>query len=136
MKIYLAARYSRYPEMQQVAQRLRALGHSVTSRWIQGTHQYRGDETPEQKLALRRRWAEIDFADLIQAELLLSFTEDESTLPPESRSRGGRHVKFGIAMGRMLRLWIVGPRKNVFHCIDDVRQFDTLDQALAALSVE
>lgn len=38
MKIYLAATYSKYPMMQQVAARLRAIGIEVTSRWITGQH--------------------------------------------------------------------------------------------------
>ena len=39
MEIYLAARYSRHPEMQRCAAELVNLGHEVTSRWIWGEHQ-------------------------------------------------------------------------------------------------
>ena len=39
MKVYLAARYGRHPEMRKVRGDLEALGHSVTSRWINGTHE-------------------------------------------------------------------------------------------------
>jgi hypothetical protein len=38
MKIYLAARYSRRPEMCRYAQQLENLGYEVTSRWLNGTH--------------------------------------------------------------------------------------------------
>jgi len=39
MWVYLAARYSRHPEMQQYAADLTAMGHEVCSRWIWGNHQ-------------------------------------------------------------------------------------------------
>lgn len=38
MKIYLASNYTRHPEMRVYAANLEALGHEITSRWIQGKH--------------------------------------------------------------------------------------------------
>ena len=42
MKVYLAARYGRRLEMLEVAKRLEATGHEVTSRWIRGSTGARG----------------------------------------------------------------------------------------------
>jgi hypothetical protein len=39
MRIYLAARYDRRHEMRDVARRLRAAGHAITSIWIEGLHE-------------------------------------------------------------------------------------------------
>jgi len=65
-------------------------------------------------------------------EVVISFTEH----PRSTNSRGGRHVEFGIALGQMLRVWIVGPRENVFHCMEEVRQFDSWTQAREQLQSE
>ena len=48
--------------------------------------------------------------------------------------RGGANVEFGIAFGRMMRTWVVGPRENVFHCMEDVLVFENFDQCLVRLS--
>ncbi len=34
VKIYLAARYTRFTELQAHAARLEGLGHTITSRWL------------------------------------------------------------------------------------------------------
>lgn len=133
MRIYLAARYSRREELVACRTDLNSLGHTVTSRWLNGNHQV--DDaglSVEAKRSERERFAREDFADVISAEMCISFTET----PRTTNSRGGRHVEFGIALGRMLRVWIVGPAENVFHCMDDVRQFESWAQALEALKME
>lgn len=62
-KIYLAARYSRHPEMRLIAEHLMLLGHIVTSRWINGNH----DSTPETTEYDSRRYAQEDLHDLTSA---------------------------------------------------------------------
>lgn len=39
MKVYLAARYSRRVELCEYREQIRAAGHEVTSRWLDGDHQ-------------------------------------------------------------------------------------------------
>lgn len=126
MKIYLAARYSRFPEMQRHRAQLEARGHTVTSRWINGDH----EGPPEIAQAERTRYAEEDFADLIAAEVVISFTEK----PREtSTSRGGRHVEFGIALATGKQCIVVGHRENVFHCLPEVEFYETWEAALETL---
>jgi hypothetical protein len=38
-RVYLAARYSRREELCRYADDLRAIGHTITSRWLDGNHQ-------------------------------------------------------------------------------------------------
>lgn len=38
MLIYLASRYSRFPEMQTYRTDLQKAGHVVTARWVDGDH--------------------------------------------------------------------------------------------------
>jgi predicted alpha/beta-hydrolase family hydrolase len=122
MKIYLASRYSRYPEMQQVAQDLAQLGHTVTSRWILGDHDRRTHGASESARFLPL-WADEDWQDLLVADVCISFTEGPGEAP--GRSRGGRHVEHGIALATGKRCLVVGYRENVFHWLPRVEFFPT-----------
>lgn len=124
MKIYLASRYSRREELCGYREQLEAKGHIVTSRWLNGNHQLdkhgipigehgeklvEGD-TPESSDAanlLRAHFVSEDTADVVDSELVISFTE-----PPRSAlgNRGGRHVEFGMAVALKKRLFVVGHR--------------------------
>lgn len=144
MRIYLAARYSRRLELCEYRDQLRAAGHTVQATWLDGEHQISDRGTPigesgealvegddesasERAAALRQRLAHEDYRDVAMCELLIAFTE-----PPRSNhSRGGRHVELGIALGMMKRVFIVGPRENIFCWLEDVRQFDTWDACRA-----
>lgn len=114
MLIYLASRYSRYPEMQQVRADLEAVGHTVTSRWIEGNHRIDGNGLSEDaKQGERTRFAVEDLDDLLKAECIVSFTE----LPKSAVMRGGRHEELGIGIGTKKKCVVIGPRENVFHCL-------------------
>ena len=117
MKIYLASRYSRYPEMQMYAAELAQMGHSITSRWIQGDHELRADGHSNDA-HWQIQWAEEDYQDLLQACLCLSFTEAPGDTP--GRNRGGRHVELGIALASNKLCLVVGPREHVFHWLPQV----------------
>lgn len=120
MKIYLASRYSRRYELIGVRAVLEKLGHSVTSRWLNGDHQISDTGLgPTSRLgddAERIRFACEDWEDVLAADWVISFTEE----PRAINSRGGRHVEFGAAMALNKRCIIVGPRENVFHCLPAV----------------
>lgn len=142
-RVYLAASYSRRVELLQYRQDLELLGYTVTSRWLNGTHQIADDgrpigeagellvegtsvETPA--VELRRHFLREDMEDVAACDILVSFTE-----PPRSEhSRGGRHVEHGMALAFRKYLVIVGPRENLFHWHPNTVQFDTWDEALAA----
>lgn len=130
-RIYLAARYSRREELCGYADQLRAAGHVVTSRWINGNHQVddRGLSV-EAHRSERERFAMEDFEDVCTANVIINFTEQ----PRSSNSRGGRHVELGIALGLGMRCIVVGPRENVFHCLPSVAVYETWESALAALT--
>jgi len=84
MRIYLAARYSRFPEMAQYAKELTALGHTVTSRWILGDHDIRAHGQSDADHYMRL-WAQEDWEDLCAADVVISFTEapvESNKLPP------------------------------------------------------
>lgn len=120
MKFYLAARYTRIKEMQGIAKRLTEMGHIVTSRWIEGTHDWDGvDQQRGQQLALD------DLEDLLSANQVIVFTP--------GGTRGGMHYEFGYAQAYGIACVIVGPRQNIFHCIETIVNFDNPEQFLAAV---
>lgn len=137
MRIYLAARYSRRLELCGYREQLRAIGHTVDAVWLNGEHQIsdagvpigeHGESLVEGKLrpgerlspedqsdaakVLRMKFAHDDFRDVVSCDLLIHFTEQPRS--DSGRGRGGRHVEMGIALGMMKRVWIVGPRENLF----------------------
>ena len=155
--IYLAGRYSRRLELCSYRAEIIGLGFRVQSTWLNGDHQIsdtgepineRGEALVEGKIrpvsslsaeklvaeaaALRQRFAHEDFLDVSMCQLLIAFTEKPRGQP----GRGGRHVELGIALGQMKKVWIVGPRENIFCWLDDVRQFDCFHEALNLLKEE
>lgn len=127
MKIYLAARYSRHPEMQRCRDDLEALGHTVTSRWINGDHKMVNDSmfSPGDE-NIAERFAVEDYEDLLEADCVISFTEPQRS----TNSRGGRHVEFGIALGLGKHNVIVGPKENVFHYMPGLDVYDSWPEFL------
>lgn len=130
MKIYFASRYSRHLQLQGFRSDVETLGHTITSRWINGDHQIDDAGLSDQaKEHERIRFAQEDHDDLCDADWVISFTEP----PRSSNSRGGRHVEFGIALALCKRVIVVGYRENVFHCLPKVEFFATWKDTLAAL---
>lgn len=131
MKIYLAARYSRNPEMHEVRDRLVALGHVVTSRWIdQHGGELEESFTPARLAAepeFCARFARVDCDDLFAADAIVSYTG------AGGGGKGGRRVEFGLAAASCKRLIVVCPRENVFHCLPLVQVVAGTDELCALL---
>ena len=121
VKFYLASRYSRHVELQKYAKDLITLGYKVTSRWLWGNHQIddKGLSVEAQREE-RERFAREDWEDLIEADICISFTET----PRSTNSRGGRHVEFGMALGLAMPCFVIGPRENVFHCLEAIKVYE------------
>ena len=133
MNIYLAARYLRREELLTYRAELEAMGHRVTSRWLNGGHEGGGgpvgDVGAEASLDARMRFAREDWQDVMEAHCVISFTEPSG----EGPARGGRHVEYGMALGRGKRCLVVGHRETVFHCLPGVEYFPTWGEAKLGL---
>ncbi len=147
MKIYLASRYSRRLELCGYREQVEALGHTVTSRWLNGKHQIsdsgvpigdegeqlvEGDDGSSSDCAaqLRVHFAQEDLEDVRAADCVISFTEP----PRSSASRGGRHVQFGVALqegGKFLV--VIGHRENIFHWLPGVMFYQDWAECLDSL---
>jgi hypothetical protein len=154
MKIYLAARYSRRLELCGYRDQLREMGHAVQACWLDGEHQISDigtpigehgeslvekrdgenlspDENSDRAASLRRKFAEDDFQDVRACDLLIAFTEPPRT--DKGRSRGGRHVELGIALGLQKIVYVVGPRENIFCWLHFVNAFSTWEECRQAV---
>lgn len=132
MKIYIAARFSRRPEANQLAQELKALGHTVTSRWVKpdADHVLPTGLSAQAADAERQRFALEDLEDVAECNWCVSLMEE-----PRNNSRGGRHVEFGIAVGMGKKLSVIGPRETVFHHLPAVEHFDNVESFISFYSV-
>jgi hypothetical protein len=132
MNIYLAARYSRYPEMQKIRAEVEALGkYKVISRWINGEHSIEAHSYPteDKYIEERAKLAAEDLEDLEAAQRVICFTEG----PDTQYARGGRHVEFGYALCEAKHLGkdiiVVGHRENVFYCLPHILFCRTWEEA-------
>lgn len=126
MKAYLAARYDRRDELREYAEKLRKELHfNITSRWLEESLPLtiNLNDVSDEVNALS---AEIDLADVSDADCLIFFSED----PTEGFKRGGRHVEFGIALAQNKPIYIIGPKENIFHYYNpqQIGVFNSLDQ--------
>ena len=113
MRIYLAARYYRHPEMREHRAVLEKLGHEVTSHWID----IGGDGLTAATLgpdpAAGTPHGERDLEDIRNSDALMVFSGEPSTT-------GGMHVELGYALGLPRRVILVGTREHVFHCVPQI----------------
>ena len=135
MRVYLAARYSRLAELQGYADELRDIGYVVDARWLLGDHQtHEGADEVESALSMpieARTFAEYDFEDVYDSDMLIAFSEEPRT---GGASRGGRHVELGLALALNIEVVVVGPRENVFHTLRQVKHFESWGEALNAIT--
>ena len=130
MKIYLAARYSKLPTINQWAEDLEALGHTIVSRWsVKDSHLMPGELSEQAADNERQRFCMEDIEDLQSCDCLISLQEE-----PRGNGRGGRHVEYGFALALNKRIIIVGPRETVFHHHPNVEHFDSWDEVLVKLT--
>lgn len=117
-KIYLAAKWKRMPEMAEIGDKLKALGHEITAQWIYNKEE--GKTKTEN--------AVMDMCDVEDADTLICFTHPREEGPQPG---GGRHVEFGMAAAQCKDLFIVGPREIIFHWLPGVTVFKDTEEMLA-----
>ena len=118
MKIYVGGTFGDQKDLRAEADRLWALGHEITSTWLQEVKRPSDmtEDTFRAKLAIK------DMAEVKRADLLILDNRQKS---------GGKNVEWGIALGehQHMQLWLVGESSNVFHELAD-RRFDNWDEVM------
>lgn len=98
-----------------VVPRLRAMGHEVTARWVDGAEETLGESAAG---------ALMDVEDIEAADMLLFFAEPRGSL----NVGGGRHWEFGYAFARGKSCVVVGDRETIFCHLPSVRVIATLGE--------
>ena len=124
MRIYLASFFDTRDRLKPIRDSINAMGHEVTGAWIDEPNTVMG-LTYNQEMNMADR----DLRDIDTADLLILDTFDVNP-------RGGREVEFGYALGQpTMRVWQVGPRRNIFHALAGAN-FDKWEDVLHALYQE
>jgi hypothetical protein len=114
VKVYLAARYGRKAEMQEVAKILEAIGITVTSRWLTEPESANVVEEELQQAALR------DYDDIRTVDYFVRFSDDLSTPTiPSSWGTASRMEETGMAEAWGIPIIIIGPKQSVFDRLPD-----------------
>lgn len=147
LRVYLAAPFYWQPKLRRHAEELRSLGVRVDCRWLNEPGNLIGevDKLSDKYCA---EMAAQDIEDIATCNVFVLFTlSDEEienpTLSRKALSRGGRHFEFGYACALRLlnafmaggvftapRMIVCGPKENIFHSFDPVKQFDNWDQTI------
>lgn len=119
MKIYVGAWTKDQEKARNLRSILEILDHEVTATWIDRIN-------PEAKYSSSDYafGAERDISDLKRSEAIICITGNSSP-------SGGKHFETGYAMALGLKVYIYGPRENVFHYHSKVVQL--LDEADLAI---
>lgn len=137
--VYLAARWERQAELQGYRYFLVANGFTVTSSWLDVVAG--SSLSPAGDGKTNHDHAMTDLADVGRADVFVLFTESEP------QPRGGRLVEFGYAISQrewdaeeggyeQMRIYVVGPRENLFCHLDFVIQCDTWADCVYTLAKE
>jgi hypothetical protein len=130
-RIYLAANYSRAPEMRMYRQMLQGYGYQVVCRWIDRQAAEApvsmGPEDLARQPSLAVEFATSDLHDIIVSDMVLFFSTGTD------RSKGGRHTEMGIALALNKSISLIGPMENVFHALPSISRFPDWDAFYSVL---
>jgi nucleoside 2-deoxyribosyltransferase len=119
--LYLAAKYDKREQVNQIAEQVRQSGHTVRAEWLDGSHT--GLSEDEQWSYARK-----DLTDIRACTHFVMFQ-----LPVEHPElSAGRHVELGYAMALGKYCIIVGGGESVFYTL--AHRYPTVEAFLAALA--
>ena len=122
MNIFIAAKYETRMDLWPVREIIRGLGCWVVSRWL--------DESAPREAVSHEGELSAALLDKIDIQRSDLFILDTTT----ASDTGGREVELGLAIAQGKDIWLVGPRRNVYH--STIRLvFDSWVQALGYLAL-
>jgi len=102
--MYLAAKYDKRKMLLPVAAVLMLNGHTVTSKWLDGSHE--GMSARESM-----KYAELDIEHINKSDMFVLFN-----LPiGDAEQSSGRNVEFGYALAKGTKTVVVGPGHCIFY---------------------
>lgn len=118
MNIYLAAPWVDRERAALEAVKLEAAGHEITEKWWEHEDTTDHDELVEQ--------AKLDVVGVLAADMLVLLNTQKSE---------GKAVETGIAIMCCIPIAVVGERTNLFHHLDDVTLFNSVEEVIDAVRV-
>lgn len=112
MKIYISGSFASRDKLRKVASYLEKNGHTCTSSWLTEPIIKTEDEHTDWEMRVR---ANDDLLDVERSDAMMLFTGEPSTT-------GGLFVELGIAMAHRKRVFLCGPKTNVFMYSNLVEQ--------------
>ena len=118
MRVYLAASWSRKDKIKKIADELIAMGVNVQSRWLDEPTFLPTDYAKKKFLQER---AEIDVDDIINADVLVRFTDNLSAeTVPSHLATGSRMFEMGLAYAYGALIVVVGGYQCVFDYLENI----------------
>jgi hypothetical protein len=122
MKFYFAASYTKKGSMRAARNVVEALGHEVTSRWIDG--QVVMPDADSEKQCVEAALTALQ--DINECDTVVVFTDKPSTT-------GGLHVELGYAYAIRKKIVVIGPIRNVFMALPNIMHFEDWNAFLSSL---
>ena len=115
LNIYIAGWFGAKDRLRVIRDRIHAAGVGVVvSTWLD--EETVAPEAPGETMVVGatpeqcREYAVRDLGEVRYADLFIIDTHDVNP-------RGGREVEYGMALAEGTAVWVVGPKRNVFHYI-------------------
>ena len=127
MRVYCSGTFTSQARLRDKADRLRALGHEITSTWLYEAAKPSTLNSDEWNLAL----ADKDISETFMAECIILDLDGESTT-------GGRYTEWGVACHphSLMRRYLVGGKNKTGVFLSKAhRRFDNWDDLLAYFEV-
>jgi hypothetical protein len=132
MKIYVATKFENKAAARELAARLEAEGHTVTSRWVKEEHLARPVDSDGNPLKGSVEWAEycvewatIDYRDVASSDALVMIA-----VP----GMAGAWFELGVAYEAVPLIFYIGdPDMTVFARLPGVDRFSNADEFMAFL---
>jgi len=127
LRIYIAGPYAKRKELREVAEKIIAAGHTVTSQWLW----LKDHEVESKDTALN------DLMHINDSTVFLAMTEPKGS----EYSTGGRHFEAGWAYSRYVNrrlssLCMIGPLENTFYHLKEWQRFYNVDDFLAKIGAK
>jgi hypothetical protein len=103
-----------------VAKTLHEAGFDVTSTWHDVLSGYDKDKSDQELADCAAR----DIREMSEADIFLQLTEEPSIT-------GGSNVELGLAMATDMDIYVIGPKRNVFHYTDRIVFVGDLNEFLS-----
>ena len=125
MRIYLASRYSNKLFLRGVRDKLSAMGHCISSAWLDE------EEPPNIQVEDVDPAVLVDYAlqDMADIRRCVAFVHFQNQNRPNIR--GGALVEFGMAWSKGKNMILVGDRVNIFDFLPAVTHFPTVEEFLS-----